>query len=276
MSTGLHYNPVYDQRFKLPKYNGPQSVFSAHGSDAGKIARKLFPAYGRAEHASVADEYRLAANKAKNFYAAALDDAAMRAWGRPFRVTDYRISGIGSDEFSERDKNKLRKLVAEERSFRKISEAHEHAAKSIRRTNPGVTRLKSQLRVALVKTASGWKGVVVPFPGARPHLTKDPGKVTVFPNAEAASDAAAVAAPGLPHKVVHWEIVASEMGGGARRQNPGSHPSMTLQEAKSLVGKRLYVHVYPRLKQVSVAGGRLRPASPAALKFLIAFNKASK
>lgn len=61
-----------------------------------------------------------------------------------------------------------------------------------------------------------------------------------------------------------------------RKKNPVSHHSMTLQEAKSLVGKRLYVHVYPRLKQVSVAGGRLRPASPAALKFLIAFNKASK
>lgn len=119
---------IYSSRVRLRGYNGPQSVFTAHGRDGGKIAKVLFPGYGKREHLSISRDYALASEKAGNLYAHALDQAAMRLWGRPFQVTDYRVSGIGSDRFSESDKALLRKLVREKQQYKDISRAHYYAA----------------------------------------------------------------------------------------------------------------------------------------------------
>lgn len=123
------YPSIYETHVRLRGYNGPQTVFSAHGRDKAKIVKVLFPHYGKLEHANISGEYFLAAKKASNEYSYALDQAARRAWGRPFYVTDYKVSGIGSNEFAERDKAVLRKLVRDKQHFADISAAHYYAAR---------------------------------------------------------------------------------------------------------------------------------------------------
>lgn len=126
-------DPIYTDREKWPKYNVLISPLSAHGSDAGKVLRKRLPNWTKEQHIAVAKKWETEAKKVNKQYIKALDDAAQETWGRDFKVTDYRISAIGSDEFSEKMKKKLRALAQRESAAKKAAFAHEEAAKGFRK-----------------------------------------------------------------------------------------------------------------------------------------------
>jgi hypothetical protein len=125
-------DPLYRQRVKLRGYNGQPSVMSAHGKDAGDILIALQPDMTKSQHAQRSREFESLADRLQGLYDQALDDAAQDAWGRDFRVTDYRVSGIGSDEFSEAHKERLRTLAQSLSAAKTISSAHGYASKSRR------------------------------------------------------------------------------------------------------------------------------------------------
>ena len=120
---------IYRKTEKWPKYNVEISPLSAHGSDCGKILRKRLPDWTKEQHLAAAKKWKAEADKTKKQYSKALDDAAQEAWGRPFRPTDYKIAGIGSSEFPEKTKDKLRFLATHESESRDAAYAHESAAK---------------------------------------------------------------------------------------------------------------------------------------------------
>jgi hypothetical protein len=62
----------------------------------------------RTERWALAAEYDRSAAHAEAIYSDLLDVAALATWGRKYRHTDYHISGIASDEFSDAFKNALR------------------------------------------------------------------------------------------------------------------------------------------------------------------------
>lgn len=119
---------VYRERVKLRGYNGPVSVMSAHGSDAGKILRKLHPEMTREEHLSYVAKYRKRAQALSALYSNLLNRAARQTWGRPWQTTDYRVSGIGSDEFSAPMKKRLREAVTLMNAYDRAFRAHHYAA----------------------------------------------------------------------------------------------------------------------------------------------------
>lgn len=119
---------TYTERVKLRGYNGPVSVFSAHGADAGKVLRKLHPEMTREEHLAIAAKYRKRGYQMDTLYANLLNRAARQTWGRPWRTSDYRVSGIGSDEFSASMKKRLRDVVTLMNAYSRAYRAHEYAA----------------------------------------------------------------------------------------------------------------------------------------------------
>lgn len=125
-------DPIYRQRVKLRGYNGQPSVMSAHGKDAGDILIALQPDMSKSQHAQRSREFESLADRLQDMYDQALDDAAQETWGRDFQVTDYRVSGIGSDEFSDTHKTRLRTLAQSLSAAKTISTAHGYASKSRR------------------------------------------------------------------------------------------------------------------------------------------------
>jgi hypothetical protein len=123
---------LYRTRVKVRGYNGHPTVMSAHGKDSGDILIQLTPDMSKAQHAQKAREFKALSETLQKKYEEAQDAAAQDTWGRDFQVTDYRVSGIGSDEFSEKHKDTLRMLAHGLSAAKTISEAHEYASKSRR------------------------------------------------------------------------------------------------------------------------------------------------
>jgi len=125
-------DPLYSTPVKIRGYSGAITVTSAHGKDAGDVLIKLRPDMTRAEHAQLARKFEPMAKSLQKEWEDTLNDAAMETWGRSWQVFDYKISGIGSDEFSDKYKNKLRYLAQASTKAKSIALAHTYASKSRR------------------------------------------------------------------------------------------------------------------------------------------------
>lgn len=102
----------------------------AHGArDACRAFRILRPGMLRAEHARRAAAYQRAIGRIECLYHAERDAAALETWGRPWRFSDYRISGIGSDAFPEARKDRLRRLAHARTRCADRARLHAHAAR---------------------------------------------------------------------------------------------------------------------------------------------------
>lgn len=122
-------DPLYNTPVKLHGYTIRPTVTQAHGSDMGNVLIILRPDLTREQHHQLARTFGDTANRMEDEWDKVINRAAQATWGRPWRATDYRISGIGSDEFSDEYKNKLRKLAQEGSKAKIISVAHGYAAK---------------------------------------------------------------------------------------------------------------------------------------------------
>lgn len=107
-----HFNhPLYSQPEKLAKYNGPVSPRQAHGGDGARMLKNRLQGWSKQDHLDAAKAHENMYNAAKQQWGKVADSAAQKTFGRPFRMTDYQTSGIGSDKFPEPYKNKLRELA---------------------------------------------------------------------------------------------------------------------------------------------------------------------
>lgn len=122
-------SPTYRDVAKLPKYNAKVSPLSAHGSDGGKLLAKRLLGWTKADHLAAAAEHeRLAAEMEKQWGVEA-NKAAQAAWGRDYKASDYRISGIASDEFDAKHKDELRRLAHTGTAHKDAAHAHKMAAR---------------------------------------------------------------------------------------------------------------------------------------------------
>jgi hypothetical protein len=127
-TDGPAIDDVYAKLHRLPKQNR-KSVLTAHsGSDGAKILRLEMPNLTKEEHLKLAQDHLTQSIAFRREYGEALDDAAMSLWGRPWQITDYKVSGIGRDEFSDEQKNKLRNLNQKSLQHEDVGRAHAHAS----------------------------------------------------------------------------------------------------------------------------------------------------
>jgi hypothetical protein len=132
-------NPALEKRVKLPRYNGQASVFTATSDrDAAKVLMKTMPDVTASEAAQRSKEHAAAAEKCKAEWSKQADDAAQATWGRKFAITDYKISGIGSDAFTDDAKDKLRELAHGEGKHKRLAGAFAELAKALRGQGKGL------------------------------------------------------------------------------------------------------------------------------------------
>lgn len=120
---------VYQAGIRFPRVAGLVTVFSSgvRKSQCRLLVRRIF--------GSNIDEHRRLAlfhwNRAKRYqalYDRSLDLASLKTLGRPFTFGDYRVSGIGRDEFDPEDKDKIRRYVRLLHAHRNVARAHACAA----------------------------------------------------------------------------------------------------------------------------------------------------
>lgn len=82
------------------------NVLTSH--DGLRLMRKLLPDVSKAQFKALGLEHARRAREHTSAWSDRVDLACRTTFGRPFEFTDYRISGIAREEFSEEDKNLLR------------------------------------------------------------------------------------------------------------------------------------------------------------------------
>jgi len=129
LEPGLDH-PAYHGRIQLRYYNHPVSIFQAvSDQDAARILRRLCPDWSSTDHAELATRHREAADRQAAAWNRLVEAAALETFGRSFHFTDYRISGIACDEFSDLNKERLR-FAAQAATYHSLaSRAHRVAAK---------------------------------------------------------------------------------------------------------------------------------------------------
>src|SRR4051812_15946841 len=96
--------------------------------DLKALIRRFMPGVTKSEHIQLANAHLRTGIEHKLEYSRALDAAAQETWGRPFEFLDYRISGIGSDEFTDARKTALRQHVRQMHGHHRLAIGHYMAA----------------------------------------------------------------------------------------------------------------------------------------------------
>lgn len=123
----------YLERCKVRGYNGKVNVFTAANfRDAAKLLHRQ-PREPE-QHQLLSKLHKQAAEMCSSMWGLVADQAALEVFGRPFRVSDYRISGIACEEFNDVLKDWLRHFSHEYSRHMDLSHAHAYAgSKLIRR-----------------------------------------------------------------------------------------------------------------------------------------------
>lgn len=94
-----------------------------------RMLRALLPLWDKVAHTKLAQNYlaRAGAHDALVIWLREL--ACLETFGRPFEFTDYKVSAIGRDEFSEERKNQIRYHAHTATDLRELARAHAWCAR---------------------------------------------------------------------------------------------------------------------------------------------------
>jgi hypothetical protein len=121
---------AYHQETKLRGWNCKTTALRCNDKKiAAKLIRRLGPAWTSEEHESIAKYHAHRAEKLVAIWTKVLECAAMESLGRPWHLTDYKVSGIGRDEFPENHKRVLRHCIHRSYQHRVMAEAHKVLAR---------------------------------------------------------------------------------------------------------------------------------------------------
>lgn len=122
-------HPVYTRAVRKRRYGRAVSVLDASTAhDCLSVLRRTMRDVPGDEHQQHAHSHALAAIAAQQRYRDELDAAAIETFGRPFQITDDKVSGVGCDEFSLVRKDRLRGLVQVEGRHHRLAIVHAMAA----------------------------------------------------------------------------------------------------------------------------------------------------
>lgn len=119
-----YHTPVKLKGYQRPLR--PSQMMSA--SDAGKALIHNNPDWTKEDHQRLAADHHAAAAYHDEQWGKKADEAAKATFGRPYQFTDYKISGIASDKFSDEHKDALRHHAHAGSFHKQMEVAHEAAA----------------------------------------------------------------------------------------------------------------------------------------------------
>ena len=121
-------HPVYSEHSRLPKYNGPVSPVALGGQGGGKMLRQRLSHWSPQDHLDASKIHAAEHKRHQQEWSKTAEEAAQHAFGRPYHPTDYKISGIGSEKFSEEHKERLRHHAQTGSQHASLASAHHFAA----------------------------------------------------------------------------------------------------------------------------------------------------
>lgn len=102
--------------------------------DGLRLMRKLLPDVSKAQFKELGLEHARRAREHASAWSERVDLACRTTFGRPYQFTDYRISGIAREEFSNEDKDALRLHSRRNSQHRQLAILHLMAAGHRHRT----------------------------------------------------------------------------------------------------------------------------------------------
>lgn len=120
---------TYKAQEMVRGWNGKQNPITVGGTKGGAMLARRLPTWGKSQHLAASAQYAKEASRLSAIYSSTLDKAAQATWGRKWHPTDYRISGIGSDDFSDVHKNQLRSSAQGSTFARDAADLHKHASR---------------------------------------------------------------------------------------------------------------------------------------------------
>lgn len=130
VSQFLAAHPAYKASVKLRGYS--RETTAAHAvtpQDGAKVFVRVMPAWSRQDHARLAILHHGAAKFHEKKWSDVANHAAMAAFGRPYQITDYRISAIASEQFSDTEKTRLREHAHSASYHLALAAAHNCASR---------------------------------------------------------------------------------------------------------------------------------------------------
>ena len=101
-------SPVYTTPIKIAKYNCKLTATTGHTDAGATIIKRLAPHWTKEDHKALAEHHMKRAIRLQSIWGKVSERAATQAFGRPFEITDYKITAVCRDEFSEAKKRVLR------------------------------------------------------------------------------------------------------------------------------------------------------------------------
>lgn len=129
-----------DQLLKVPAYSTtmrrgwhgytfPVSVLSVYQPNDGKsLLKRVMPDLSRTDHAKLAEQHVVASIKNRASWLRLIDKTCRKLFGRPYGIADYRISGVGRDDFPQSVKDKLSKMAVNAGLHARLAVLHKMAA----------------------------------------------------------------------------------------------------------------------------------------------------
>lgn len=114
-------NIDYTKKLKFKGIKTPTDVLTVY-DDATKVKqwfKRYYPGISNEMNKKVALWYKKQCDDLGKEWLKVADNASMKQFKKHWHLSDYKISGIGRDDFYEFTKNKLRGIVKEESFNRK-------------------------------------------------------------------------------------------------------------------------------------------------------------
>lgn len=122
-------HPVYTQLNKVRGQTNTPDIFGIHDPvKAGKIIMKAFPDLSPIMIEALRDMHDLLAEYNNALWVRVVNSAAFDTWGRPYVISDYKVSGIASDEFSVIFKDMLRDAAHKKNKHNTLARIYGHLA----------------------------------------------------------------------------------------------------------------------------------------------------
>lgn len=131
---GDMFSAEYIERVKVKGYTEKRNIFELHSPlEMGKVICSVMPNKSLMDHDSLAKMHIERYKTLQKEWSELVEKASMETFGRKYQITDYKVSGIACNEYSEDHKKELRRLSHAATAHQILSLAHEAAAKQIKR-----------------------------------------------------------------------------------------------------------------------------------------------
>lgn len=101
-------DPIYTMRRKVRGFSVPLNVLCAPAADVGRLLRRALPAWTKADHIAAARFWLREQDRAREQWSQTRREAHLAAFLCEPTATDYKVSGIGREEYSAAYKEGLR------------------------------------------------------------------------------------------------------------------------------------------------------------------------